>query len=46
VHRPKGLIAYDSDINIERRAHGKLPIWRLIRPRLVLYVGIIAVWGR
>ncbi|MDR3497553.1 MAG: cytochrome c oxidase accessory protein CcoG [Ancalomicrobiaceae bacterium] len=43
VNRPRGLIAYDTDINIARREHGLAPIWKLIRPRSVLYVAIIAV---
>eukprot|EP01037_Dinobryon_pediforme_P021412 gene21412-22271_t len=41
VHRPRDLIAYDTDINIARRAEGKPPVWHLIRPRSVLYVAII-----
>jgi cytochrome c oxidase accessory protein FixG len=43
VHRPKGLIAYDTDINIARREQGQPPVWHLIRPRSLLYVGIIAI---
>jgi len=45
VHRPKGLISYDTDINIQRREEGKPPIWHLIRPRSLLYVAIIAIVG-
>ncbi len=45
INRPKGLIAYDTDINIARREQGKPPIWHLIRPRSVLYAGIIVIVG-
>jgi cytochrome c oxidase accessory protein FixG len=45
VHRPTGLIAYDTDINIARRAEGKAPIYRFVRPRTVIYAGIIVGVG-
>jgi cytochrome c oxidase accessory protein FixG len=45
VGRPTGLIAYDTDINVARRAEGEPPIYRLIRPRTLIYAGIIAVTG-
>ena len=45
IGRPTGLIAYDTDINIARRAIGKPPIYRLIRPRTVLYACVIALVG-
>jgi cytochrome c oxidase accessory protein FixG len=45
VDRPTGLIAYDTDINIVRRAEGKAPIYRIIRPRTVIYAGIIVAVG-
>jgi polyferredoxin len=45
VDRPIGLIAYDTDINIVRRAEGKAAIYRIIRPRTVIYAGIIALVG-
>ena len=32
VDRPTGLIAYDTDINIDRRAEGKAPIYRIVSP--------------
>ena len=41
IGRPSGLIAYDTDINIVRRAAGKAPVYRLIRARTLLYAGII-----
>jgi cytochrome c oxidase accessory protein FixG len=45
VDRPTGLIAYDTDINIVRRAEGNAPIYRIIRPRTVIYAGIIVAVG-
>ena len=41
VNRPRGLIAYDTDINIERREHGKPPIFKLVRARTIIYVVMI-----
>jgi cytochrome c oxidase accessory protein FixG len=43
VGRPTGLIAYDTDINIARRAEGKPPIYRLVRPRTLVYAGLIVL---
>src|SRR5215470_9804016 len=45
VGRPAGLIAYDNDINIARRAAGKPPVYRFIRARTVIYAGIIVLAG-
>jgi cytochrome c oxidase accessory protein FixG len=45
IGRPKGLIAYDNDINVHRRQAGKDNIYRIVRPRTALYAGIIAVVG-
>jgi cytochrome c oxidase accessory protein FixG len=45
VDRPTGLIAYDTDVNIARRADGKAPIYRIVRPRTLIYAGIIVVVG-
>jgi len=45
IGRPTGLIAYDNDINIERRAKGLKPIYRLIRPRTLIYPAIMALVG-
>jgi cytochrome c oxidase accessory protein FixG len=45
VGRPAGLIAYDTDINGQRRIAGKPPVYRLIRPRTVLYAAIITLVG-
>ena len=45
VGRETRLIAYDTDANIVRRAHGQSPVYKLIRARTMLYVGIIAIVG-
>ena len=45
VGRPTGLIAYDTDINVARRTEGKPPIYRIVRPRTLIYVGLIALVG-
>ncbi|MGY8636788.1 cytochrome c oxidase accessory protein CcoG [Bradyrhizobium sp. 14AA] len=45
IGRPKGLIGYDTDINMQRRREGKAPIYRIIRPRTLIYVAAIAVVG-
>jgi cytochrome c oxidase accessory protein FixG len=45
IGRPARLIAYDTDINIHRRAEGKAPFVRIVRWRTALYVAIIAVVG-
>src|SRR5258708_25527551 len=38
-------IGYDNDINIHRREAGKPPIYRVVRPRTIVYSSIIAVVG-
>jgi cytochrome c oxidase accessory protein FixG len=43
--RPKGLIAYDTDENVARRARGEPPVLRVLRPRTLLYGGLIAAVG-
>ena len=45
IGRPKRLIGYDTDINIRRRMEGKPAIYRIVRPRTVIYCGMIAVVG-
>jgi cytochrome c oxidase accessory protein FixG len=45
VGRPTGLIGYDTEVNLNRRREGKAPIYRLVRPRTAIYVGIILVTG-
>jgi len=41
IGKPTGLIAYDTDININRRRQGLHDIYKLVRPRTLIYVAII-----
>ncbi|AVT75131.1 MULTISPECIES: cytochrome c oxidase accessory protein CcoG [Rhodopseudomonas] len=43
VGRPPDLIAYDTDINIQRRLAGKPSVYRPIRARTLLYSGLIVL---
>jgi cytochrome c oxidase accessory protein FixG len=45
VGRPTGLIGYDNEVNIGRRREGKRAIYRLVRPRTAIYVGVIMLVG-
>ena len=45
IGRPTGLIAYDNDLNAERRRAGLPEIYKLVRPRTILYVALIGVVG-
>ena len=45
IHRPTRLIAYDTDENIKRRARGEAKVYRLVRPRTILYAVVIALAG-
>jgi cytochrome c oxidase accessory protein FixG len=45
VGREAGLIGYDTDMNIARRAAGKQPIFRIVRARTVLYAAVLAAVG-
>jgi cytochrome c oxidase accessory protein FixG len=46
VERPKGLIAYDTIQNIERRQAGEKPHYRFIRGRTLFYGGLfVAIAG-
>jgi len=42
VERPRGLIAYESEANLEARIAGKPQVLRIVRPRTVLYTVLIA----
>jgi cytochrome c oxidase accessory protein FixG len=37
VGRPSGLIAYDTDQNVDRRKRGRKPAFKFIRSRTILY---------
>lgn len=43
VGRTERLIAYDTDVNIRRRAEGLPNVYRFVRTRTVLYVVLIAL---
>ena len=43
VGRPRGLIDYDTDGNIDRRKAGQKPVFRLVRTRTILYAGLLAL---
>ena len=45
VGREGNLIAYDTDINIQRRMEGKEPVFKPIRARTMVYVVMIALVG-
>ena len=45
IDRPVRLIAYDTEVNIERRRAGKPNVFRPIRARTILYVAVIALVG-
>jgi len=45
IGRETRLIGYDNDINIHRREAGKPSIYRIVRPRTIVYCLIIAVVG-
>jgi cytochrome c oxidase accessory protein FixG len=45
IGRPMRLIAYDTEMNIQRRVEGLAPVYRIMRWRTALYVAIIALVG-
>lgn len=45
IDRPKGLIAFDTDTNVQRRMAGEPARYNLIRPRTVLYVVLFIAVG-
>jgi len=45
LDRPTRLIAYDTDVNIRARMEGKPTVTRIVRPRTILYTGLIVVVG-
>lgn len=45
IGRPRRLIAYDTEINLERRRAGKANVFKPVRARTILYVVVIALVG-
>ncbi|HWA88790.1 MAG TPA: cytochrome c oxidase accessory protein CcoG [Rhizomicrobium sp.] len=43
IGRPKRLIAYDTDANVRRRLRAEPARFRFVRPRTVLYAGVMTV---
>lgn len=43
VDRPKGLVAYDTDDNVERREAGLKPRYRFIRTRTIVYASAFMI---
>ncbi|AWB25186.1 cytochrome c oxidase accessory protein CcoG [Methylobacterium currus] len=43
--RPTGLIAYDTEANCRRRAEGKPPVFKILRPRTIVYGLLVAGIG-
>jgi cytochrome c oxidase accessory protein FixG len=43
VGRPKGLIAYDTDLNVERRRKGEAARFQFVRSRTILYSVVLVI---
>ena len=40
---PKGLIAYDTDLNIQRRLRGEENVFKPVRPRTLIYAAVLII---
>lgn len=45
VGRPTGLIAYDTDYALAERVAGRKPVYKLLRPRTLLYSALLLIIG-
>ncbi len=45
IDRPKGLIAFDTDANVQRRLNDEKPKFNLVRPRTVVYAILFTAVG-
>lgn len=45
VERPRGLIAFDTDANVQRRMRGEKARFNLVRPRTVIYAVLFGAVG-
>ncbi|WP_321448835.1 cytochrome c oxidase accessory protein CcoG [uncultured Cohaesibacter sp.] len=43
IGKPRGLVDYDTDINIQRHLEGKDSVYRFIRPRTIIYIAMISL---
>ncbi|MCT4655945.1 MAG: cytochrome c oxidase accessory protein CcoG [Cohaesibacter sp.] len=41
IGKPRGLVDYDTDINIARHLEGKDSIYKFVRPRTIIYVTML-----
>ena len=45
IGRPARLIAYDNEVNIHNRQQGRPEIYRIIRPRTIVYALVMVIVG-
>lgn len=45
IGRPIGLIAYDTDVAVAARIAGKKPVYKIFRPRTLLYMALLVIIG-
>ena len=45
IERPRGLIGYDTMHNQERRIAGEPPVYKIVRPRTIVYAIALALVG-
>lgn len=45
IHRPLGLIAFDTEANVQRRMKGERQRFRFVRPRTIVYAAVIVLVG-
>ena len=45
IGRPTGLIAYDTDVAVAARVAGQKPVYKLFRPRTLLYMALLTIIG-
>ncbi|PTW62087.1 cytochrome c oxidase accessory protein FixG [Breoghania corrubedonensis] len=45
IGKPKGLIGYDNDQNVQERSEGRPAHYQLLRPRTIVYAALIAIIG-
>lgn len=45
IGRPTRLIAYDTDMNVQARIEGRPEVRKIVRPRTMLYAGLIVLVG-
>ncbi|MBI3676602.1 MAG: cytochrome c oxidase accessory protein CcoG [Proteobacteria bacterium] len=45
IGQPKGLIGYDTDLNLQRRAKGEKARFRFVRPRTIVYAALLLAVG-